>query len=187
MNTCLFLWKSTTPCLLNGFTNCACLQLSGCKKCPQFKPLFTMNVKFSETVRGTGLLCISVAKSKKMKQLIMIWEFCDFWANIPATQTDSFFCKILTFGSILKQPSKFLSGFELKSFGPLKVLGVCFCRAALENVLRVHHALERATTTASGSCQRGASTKPGWGGLKPLLRRGSKREWGRGEGFIWTR
>lgn len=92
----------------------------------------------------------------------------DIWVNFKATV-------------------KIFVWFWAQKFWTLESPGVCFCRAALENVLRVHHALERATTTASGSCQRGASTKPGWGGLKPLLRRESKREWGRGEGFIWTR
>ena len=47
------------------------------------------------------------------------------------------------------------SRFGLKSVGPLKVLGDVFAGlcSALENVLRVHHTLERATTGASGSSQ----------------------------------
>ena len=121
MNTCLFLWKSTTPCLLNGFTNCACLQLSGCKKCPQFKPLFRMNVKFSETVKAAGNF-VSVLQSPRVWNS---WLWCvivsvTFWANIPATRTDSFSAKYWHLGQFWSNRQNFCLVFSSKVLNPWK-------------------------------------------------------------------
>ena len=126
MNTCLFLWKSTTPCLLNGFTNCACLQLSGCKKCPQSSRSLQWMWNFQKQLKPLGNFVL-VLQSPRIwnswlwyvhRQTVFLQNI-DIWVNFKATVKIFVWFWAQKFWTLESPRGMFLQGGPWKCFaGP---------------------------------------------------------------------